>query len=92
MALSRKYSGFNLYSAVPVPTQSSAVLVGQVGLEPTMSLTTDLQSAALPIPLTDPYLTYIMDYNISILICQVLFLENLLTPIMGTNLTISFWM
>lgn len=35
MALVRKYSGFNLYSAVPVPTQSSAVLVGRVGVEPT---------------------------------------------------------
>lgn len=34
----------------------------------------------------------IMYYNISILVCQVLFLENLLTPIMCTNLTISFWM
>ena len=34
----------------------------------------------------------IMYYNTSISICQVLFLENLLTPIMGTNLTISFWM
>lgn len=31
-------------------------------------------------------------YNISILVCQVLFLEILLTPIMCTNLTISFWM
>ena len=28
MALFRKYSGFNLYSAVPVPTQSSAALAG----------------------------------------------------------------
>ena len=34
----------------------------------------------------------IMYYNTSISICQVLFLEILLTPIMGTNLTISFWM
>ena len=34
MALSRKYSGFNLYSAVPVPTQSSAALVHTIGLEP----------------------------------------------------------
>lgn len=33
----------------------------------------------------------IMNYNISILVCQVLFLEILLTPIMCTNLTISFW-
>ena len=37
MALTRKYWGFNLYSAVPVPTQSSAVLVDPVGLEPTTS-------------------------------------------------------
>ena len=37
MALPRKYSGFNLYSAVPVPTQLSAVLVDPVGLEPTTS-------------------------------------------------------
>ena len=34
----------------------------------------------------------IMYYNTPISICQVLFLEILLTPIMGTNLTISFWM
>ena len=34
----------------------------------------------------------IMYYNISILVCQVLFLEILLTPIMRTNLAISFWM
>lgn len=34
----------------------------------------------------------IMYYNISISICQVLFLEILLTPIMCTNFTISFWM
>lgn len=33
MALSRKYWGFNLYSAVPVPTQSSAVLVPLARLE-----------------------------------------------------------
>lgn len=51
------------------------LLVGQVGLEPTMSLTTDLQSAALPILLTDPYLTYIMDYIILVYVCQVFF-EN----------------
>lgn len=50
------------------------LLVGQVGLEPTMSLTTDLQSAALPILLTDPYLTYIMDYIIFCCVCQVFFL------------------
>ena len=31
-------------------------------------------------------------YNTSISIRQVLFLENLLAPIMCTNLTISFWM
>ena len=46
MALPRKYWGFNLYSAVPVPTQSSAVLVGRVGVEPTTLKRTDLQSAA----------------------------------------------
>lgn len=34
MALSRKYSGFNLYSAVPVPTQLSAALVHTIGFEP----------------------------------------------------------
>ena len=33
MALVRKYSGFNLYSAVPVPTQSSAVLVERPEIE-----------------------------------------------------------
>ena len=49
------------------------LMVSQVGLEPTMSLTTDLQSAALPIPLTDPYLTYIMDYIIFYFICQEVF-------------------
>ena len=51
MALPRKYWGFNLYSAVPVPTQSSAVLVGQVGLEPTMPYGPDLQSGVVPITL-----------------------------------------
>ena len=35
MALPRKYWVFNLYSAVPVPTQSSAVLVEVVELEST---------------------------------------------------------
>ena len=49
------------------------LMVGRVGLEPTMSLTTDLQSAALPIPLTDPYLTYIMDYIIFYCVCQEVF-------------------
>ena len=48
-------------------------MVSQVGLEPTMSLTTDLQSAALPIPLTDPYLIYIMDYITLYCICQEFF-------------------
>ena len=33
MALLRKYSGFNLSSAVPVPTQLSAVLVHRPGVE-----------------------------------------------------------
>ena len=48
MALPRKYWGFNLYSAVPVPvpTQSSAVLVGRVGFEPTHPKGTGLQPAA----------------------------------------------
>ena len=31
-------------------------MVGQVGLEPTVLKATGLQPAALPIPLTDPYL------------------------------------
>ena len=39
-----------------------------------------------------PFPLDIMYYNISILICQVLFLEILLTPIMCTNFAISFWM
>lgn len=51
MALSRKYWGFNLYSAVPVPTQSSAVLVPMVGLEPTHLFKYQILSlGCLPIP------------------------------------------
>ena len=46
MALPRKYSGFNLYSAVPVPTQLSAVLVGRVGFEPTQVKPPVLQTGA----------------------------------------------
>ena len=34
MALLRKYWVFNLYSAVTVPTQTSAVLVENIGIEP----------------------------------------------------------
>lgn len=37
-------------------------------------------------------LDYIEDYITQIKICQVLFLEISLAPIMCTNLTISFWM
>lgn len=51
MALPRKYSGFNLSHAVPVPTQVSARLVGIVGLEPTRPLGHQILSLArLPIP------------------------------------------
>lgn len=46
MALLRKYWVFNLLHAVTVPTQTSARLVGRVGVEPTTLKRTDLQSAA----------------------------------------------
>lgn len=51
MALLRKYSGFNLYSAVPVPTQSSAVLVPMVRFELTRPFGHQILSlGCLPIP------------------------------------------
>ena len=57
MALIRKYWGFNLYSAVPVPTQSSAVLVEPRGLEP---LTFSLQGNCAPNCATAPYQTTVI--------------------------------
>ena len=51
MALLRKYWVFNLLHAVTVPTQTSARLVGQVGLEPTMPYGPALQAGAVPITL-----------------------------------------
>ena len=51
MALSRKYWGFNLYSAVPVPTQLSAVLVPLARLELAHSCEYQILSlGCLPIP------------------------------------------
>ena len=51
MALPRKYSGFNLSHAVPVPTQVSARLVPTVGLEPTRPYGPyTLNVGSLPIP------------------------------------------
>ena len=47
VALIRKYSGFNLYSAVPVPTQLSAVLATYRGLEPLTSAVTGQRSTLL---------------------------------------------
>ena len=46
MALLRKYWVFNLLHAVTVPTQTSARLVGRVGVEPTTLKRMDLQSTA----------------------------------------------
>ena len=63
MALPRKYSGFNLYSAVPVPTQSSAVLVEPRGLEP---LTFSLQGNCAPNCATAPnQTTVIIEVSVS---------------------------
>ena len=63
MALPRKYSGFNLYSAVPVPTQSSAVLVEPMGLEPT---TFSLQGNCAPNCATAPnQTTVIIEVSVS---------------------------
>ena len=53
------------------------------------SLVATLGSRICPMGASPLDITY---YNISSLVCQALFLENLLAPIMGTNLTISFWM
>lgn len=57
MALPRKYWVFNLYSAVTVPTQTSAVLVEPMGLEPT---TFSLQGNCAPNCATTLYQTTVI--------------------------------
>ena len=53
------------------------------------SLVATLGSRICPMGASPLDITY---YNTSISICQVLFLEILLAPIMCTNFAISFWM